>query len=138
MIAYLKACVLYVANGEKWDKTIEEFVRWSFQYDMWCKMEFFGEAIEEAMKVTNSSDSRHGRHNLLEFLPDEFTLQDAIRLRQSVGMNAEGVKPMINQWICRGYITRNKMTNDKMTNDNYKKLKFRSDGIDIKANRQAR
>ena len=138
VIAYLKACVLYVANGEKWDKTIEEFVRWSFQYDMWCKMEFFGEAIEEAMKVTNSSDSRHGRHNLLEFLPDEFTLQDAIRLRQSVGMNAEGVKPMINQWICRGYITRNKMTNDKMTNDNYKKLKFRSDGIDIKANRQAR
>ena len=137
VIAYLKACVLYVANGEKWDKTIEEFVRWSFQYDMWCKMEFFGEAIEEAMKVTNSSDSRHGRHNLLEFLPDEFTLQDAIRLRQSVGMNAEGVKPMINQWICRGYITR-KMTNDKMTNDNYKKLKFRSDGIDIKANRQAR
>ena len=138
VIAYLKACVLYVANGEKWDKSIEEFVRWSFQYDMWCKMEFFGEAIEEAMKVTNSSDSRHGRHNLLEFLPDEFTLQDAIRLRQSVGMNAEGVKPMINQWICRGYITRNKMTNDKMTNDNYKKLKFRSDGIDIKANRQAR
>ena len=136
VIAYLKACVLYVANGEKWDKSIEDFVRWSFHYDMWCKMEFFGEAIEEAMKEKNSSDSKPGRHNLLEFLPDEFTLQDAIRLRQREGMNAEGTRPMINQWICRGYITRNKVTNDKMTNDNYKKLKLRSDGIDLKPNRK--
>ena len=131
VIAYLKACVLYVANGEKWDKSIEDFVRWSFHYDMWCKMEFFGAAIEDAMNADANAASKHGRRNLLELLPDEFTLQDAIRVRQSEGMNTEGTKQMINQWMYRRYITNN---NNKITNNNYQKLKFRSDGVDLTKN----
>ena len=104
VIAYLKACVLYVANGEKWDKTIEDFVRWSFQYDMWCKMEFFGAAIEDAQQECETQ-RRSGPRNLLELLPDEFTLQDAVRLRQAEGMDAAGTKAMLYQWVHRNYLT---------------------------------
>ena len=117
VIAWLKACVLYVAGGCRWDETIEDFVRWSYEYDMWCKMEFFGAAIEEAMKE-GVSESRKGPRNLLELLPDEFTLQDAVRVRRSQGLDAEGVRNMIYQWAHRNYITI-------LTNDNYRKLKFR-------------
>ena len=131
VIAYLKACVLYVANGEKWDKSIEDFVRWSFQYDMWCKLEFFGDAIWDAMNADTDTAPRRGRRNLLELLPDEFTLQDAVRVRQSEGMNAEGTKSMIKQWVYRGYIIGN---SNNITNNNYQKLKFRSDGIDLTKN----
>jgi hypothetical protein len=139
VIAYLKACVLYVANGEKWDKTIEEFVRWSYHYDMWCKMEFFGEAIEDAMNGLSDSDSKRGRRNLLELLPDEFTLQDAVQMRQSEGMKTEGVEAMLRQWTHRRYVTNvTIVTSDNKRKTIYRKLKFRSDGIDIKANRQAR
>ena len=126
VIAYLKACVLYVANGEKWDKTIEDFVRWSFQYDMWCKMEFFGAAIEKAQQEDNQITAR-GPQNLLELLPDEFTMQDAVRVRQSVGKDAKGVENMLYQWTFRGYILH-------LTDYSYKKLKFRSDGIDFTKN----
>ena len=129
VIAYLKACVLYVANGEKWDKTIEDFVRWSYHYDMWCKMEFFGDAIEDAMRLPVNGDKTPGRQNLLELLPDDFTLQDAVRVRQSAGMTAEGTRNMLHQWSYRNYITI-------LTNNNYQKLKFRSDGIDLKPNRK--
>ena len=135
VIAYLKACVLYVANGEKWDKSIEDFIRWSFHYDMWCKMEFFGDAIWEAMNADTDAAPRRGRHNLLELLPDDFTLQDAIRVRQSEGMNAEGTKVMIKQWVHRGYIS-GYGDGDNMTNKNYRKLKYRSDGIDLTKNRK--
>ena len=117
VIAWLKACVLYVAGGCRWDETIEDFVRWSYEYDMWCKMEFFGAAIEEAMKE-GVSESRKGPRNLLELLPDEFTLQDAVRVRRSQGLDAEGVRNMLYQWAYRNYITI-------LTNDNYRKLKFR-------------
>lgn len=107
VIAYLKACVLYVANGYKWDKTIEDFVRWSLQYDLWCKMEFFGADIEEAMNnMIRESKKRPGRMNLLELLPDEFTLEDAIRVRRSQGMDAEGTQNMLWQWTYRHYITK--------------------------------
>ena len=129
VIAYLKACVLYVANGEKWDKTIEDFVRWSYHYDMWCKMEFFGDAIEDAMRLPANGEKTPGRQNLLELLPDDFTLQDAVRVRQSAGMTAEGTRNMLHQWSYRNYITI-------LTNNNYQKLKFRSDGIDLKPNRK--
>ena len=128
VIAYLKACVLYVANGEKWDKSIEDFVRWSFQYDMWCKMEFFGAAIEKAQQEDNQITAR-GPQNLLELLPDEFTMQDAVRVRQSVGKDAKGVENMLYQWTFRGYILH-------LTDYSYKKLKFRSDGIDLTKNSQ--
>ena len=107
VIAYLKACVLYVANGCKWDKTFEEFIRWSLEYDLWCKIEFFGADIEEAMNtITNREKKRHGRMNLLELLPDEFTFEDAIRVRRSQGMDAEGTRNMLWQWIYRNYITK--------------------------------
>lgn len=109
VIAYLKACVLYVANGRKWDKTMEDFVRWSLKYDLWCKMEFFGADIEEAMSgsgMASDRQKRRGRTNLLELLPEEFTLADAIRVRQSQGMDAEGARNMLWQWTHRHYITK--------------------------------
>ena len=110
VIAWLKACVLYVANGCKWDKTIEEFCRWSLQYDMYCKMEFFGEDIESA---NNSEESvrRNGPRNLLELLPDEFTLEDAKRVRRQMGKSNDAYRcqKMIDVWIRRGYI---KQTSD--------------------------
>ena len=127
VIAYLKACVLYVANGCKWDKTLEDFVRWSLQYDMWCKMEFFGEDIETANQEAMCGRKIHtGPRNLLELLPDEFTLTDAERIRQSQGLNIQGTSQMIYQWVYRRYIT-------VLTDYSYRKLKYRSDGIDLKA-----
>ncbi len=130
VIAYLKACVLYVAQGRTWDKTLEDFVRWSLQYDMWCKMEFFGEAIEAANQEAVVQTVKPGRRNLLTLLPDEFTLQDAIRTRQTEGMDTKGTSNMLRQWAHRHYITI-------MTNDNYRKLKYRSDGIDLTPDKEA-
>ena len=131
VIAYLKACVLYVANGCKWDKFIEEFTRWSLQYDMQCKMDFFGDAIERAMNEGEADSQRkRGPRNLLVMLPDEFTFQDVIRLRQNVGLNAEGTRNMLTQWKFRNYIT-------DITDYSYRKLKFRSDGSDIEPNKKA-
>lgn len=109
VIAYLKGCVLFVANGRKWDKTMEEFVRWSLKYDLWCKMEFFGADIEERMTgngTASDKQKRRGRTNLLELLPEEFTLADAVRVRQSQGMDAEGTRNMLWQWTHRHYITK--------------------------------
>lgn len=117
VIAYLKACVLYVANGYRWDKTMEEFVRWSLQYDLWCKMEFFGSAIEEAQTMGAETGRRTpGRRSLLELLPEEFTLADAVCVRQAEGMNAEGTGAMLRQWVHRRYVTI-------VTNDKYKRIK---------------
>ncbi len=106
VIAYLKACVLYVANGCQWDQTFEDFVRWSLKYDLACKMEFFGADIESAMSEVRNEGKRHGRINLLTLLPDEFTLDDAVRMRQSQGMDAEGTRNMLWQWTYRHYITK--------------------------------
>ena len=106
VIAYLKACVLYVANGCQWDKTFEDFIRWSLQYDLACKMEFFGADIESAMSEVRNEGKRHGRVNLLTLLPDEFTHADVVRVRQSQGMDAEGTRNMLWQWTHRHYITK--------------------------------
>ena len=106
VIAYLKACVLYVANGYQWDQTFEDFVRWSLKYDLACKMDFFGADIESAMSEVPNEGKRHGRINLLTLLPDEFTLDDAVRMRQSQGMDAEGTRNMLWQWTYRHYITK--------------------------------
>ena len=103
VIAWLKGCLLYVANDCKWDRTIEDFVRWSLQYDMWCKMQFFAEAIEQADYIDDSKP-RRGPRNLLELLPDEFSLQDAINIRRQQGMDGKGTKNMLYQWTHRGYI----------------------------------
>ena len=129
VIAYLKACVLYVAGGEKWDKTLEDFVRWSLQYDLWCKMEFFGEAIEAANRDVLSAkvSSLPGPRNLLLLLPDEFTLADAERMRQMQGMDSKNTRNMLRLWAHRHYIS-------VISDNNYRKLKYRSDGIDLTKN----
>ena len=103
VIAYLKACVLFVAHDYTWSKEMEQFVRWSLQYDLWCKMHFFGDAIEQA-EQGGSSSSRRGPRNLLELLPNEFTFDDAVSIRRQQGLNREGTKDMIRVWRNRGYI----------------------------------
>ena len=114
VIAWLKGCLLYVANDYKWDKTIEDFVRWSLQYDMWCKMQFFAEAIESADGVEQKT--KRGPRNLLELLPDEFTLQDAVNIRRSQGLDAKNTKSMIYVWKNRGYIYQ-------LSDNSYKKVR---------------
>ena len=113
VIAYLKAMVLYVAHGYRWDKTIEDFVRWSLRYDLWCKMEFFGEDIEKTMMGTDKR-STPGPRNLLDLLPDEFTTREAENLRQQRDMTLQGTRNMLDQWKHRGYILQ-------LTDDSYKK-----------------
>ena len=122
VIAYLKACVLYVANNYKWDKTMEDFIRWSLQYDLWCKMQFFGEAIEQANNDTTSSN-RRGPRNLLELLPDVFTIDDARRVRQKQGLSLQGAQDMIRTWRNRGYIEER--TNEQTNSFVFVKLKFK-------------
>ena len=129
VIAYLKACVLFVANGCRWDKTFEDFIRWSLQYDLACKMEFFGDAIEAAMNMPAPDPHKPGRRNLLTLLPDDFSFDQTVRVRQEAGLDAKGTSHMLSQWKVRGYITI-------ITNHNYRKLKYRSDGIDLDTNRK--
>ena len=104
VIAYLKAMVLFVASGGKWDKTVENFIRWSLQYDLWCKMRFFGQDIELAESAHYANVSKRGPRNLLDLLPDVFTREEAQLLRQKLGMNKGGLSLMISTWKQRGYI----------------------------------
>ena len=108
VIAWLKACVLYVANGCQWEKQIEEFIRWSLQYDLWCKMQFFGADIEAANRGEERIGAR-GPRNMLELLPDEFTLDDAMKIRRLQGKGNEGHQciKMIRSWVNRGYVIQN-------------------------------
>ena len=103
VIAFLKACVLYVAHGERWDKTMEEFVRWSLKYDLWCKMRFFGDAIEQ-QEYGVQQTARRGPQNLLDLLPDTFTREEAGRLRERMGIRRGTLKLMLGNWKHRGYI----------------------------------
>ena len=106
VIAWLKACVLYVANGQKWEKSMDDFIRWSLNYDLWCKMQFFGADIE---KATNGDDARigtRGPRNLFELLPDVFTLEDAKRVRLKQGMSAEKAGNMVSTWKKRHYVVQ--------------------------------
>ena len=106
VIAWLKACVLFVANGQKWEKSIEDFVRWSLNYDLWCKMAFFGEDIERAENGDNARVNKPGPRNLLELLPDKFTLEDANRVRRQQGMDTEKTGNMISTWKKRNYVVQ--------------------------------
>ena len=115
VIAYLKACVLYICNDYKWTREIEEFVRWSLQYDMFCKMTFFGEAIENANRSTEEQTGRRGPRNLLKLLPDEFSVHDADLIRQANGMDTRGTRNMLSQWVHRGYLLQ-------MTDDSFRKI----------------
>ena len=103
VIAYLKAMVLYVAHGERWDKTMEEFVRWSLHYDLWCKMQLFGNAIEE-QEMSEGTKKNKGPQNLLDLLPEIFTREEAGAMRNRVGIRGGSLKLMLNNWKGRGYI----------------------------------
>ena len=115
VIAWLKACVLYVANGCKWEKAIDDFIRWSLEYDLWCKMEFFGEDIAKANMETETR-TKPGPRNLLELLPDVFTVDAARRVRQQQGLSNERGKcqNMISTWKKRRYVVQ-------MADGSYKK-----------------
>ena len=124
VIAWLKACVLYVANGCRWEKQIEDFARWSLRYDLWCKLQLFGQMIYDADNDSSSlpRTAPKGPKNLLEMLPEEFSAADYIRVRQSEGFdcdNARTVSCALNQWVYRGYIVRTD-TGDDNDNDNSK------------------
>ena len=103
VIAFLKAMVLYVAHGEKWDKSMEDFVRWSLQYDLWCKMRFFGRAIE-AQEESDESTQSKGPQNLLDLLPEIFTREEASAMRQRIGIRNDSLSQMLNNWKQRNYI----------------------------------
>ena len=105
VIAYLKACVLYVANGCQWESEIEEFVRWSEQYDLYCKMRFFRDAIVKAEQEGVKS-SKRGPSNMLHLLPNEFSYQQAEQLRSDLGLDTKGTRRMIATWVFRKYIVK--------------------------------
>ena len=126
VIAYLKACVLYVANGCKWEPEIDEFIRWSERYDLYCKMRFFGDAIKRA-NDTGEKSSKRGPSNMLMQLPDEFTYQQVIDLRVARGMDKKGTSRMLGNWKERHYI-KVKDSNSvpqKFSSSVFIKLKFR-------------
>ena len=111
VIAYLKACVLYVANGMKWEKSIEDFVRWSERYDLWCKLKLFGQMIYDADGEQDkvSRTAPNGPKNLLSLLPDEFTMDDYVKVRRAQGFdndNAKRIRDAIHQWVHRGYVAK--------------------------------
>ena len=105
VIGYLKACVLYVANGYRWEPEIEEFIRWSEQYDLYCKMKFFGDAIKRA-NGSNEKTSKRGPASLLQQLPDVFSFQQAEFLRSQLGMNRSGTVSMLRNWVNRNYVKK--------------------------------
>ena len=136
VIAYLKACVLYVANGMKWEKSIEDFIRWSERYDLWCKLKLFGQMIYEADNDQSDSPKTapRGPKNMLLLLPDEFTFEDYIKLRRSQGFedtSLRNAKCAINQWIYRNYVVKVSLSGGISEDDNnnnnsfvFRKLKY--------------
>ena len=136
VIAYLKACVLYVANGCKWEPEIDEFIRWSEQYDLYCKMRFFGDMIAKE-NFTAEKSSKRGPQNLLQILPDCFTAAQLLAIRLEHGLDAKGTDMMIRQWLHRNYIRRAYQYTGKRDNcdscDSFEKLKYRHDGMVIKS-----
>ena len=136
VIAYLKACVLYVANGCKWEPEIDEFIRWSEQYDLYCKMRFFGDMIAKENFMAEKS-SKRGPQNLLQILPDNFTAAQLLAIRLEHGLDAKGTDMMIRQWLHRNYIRRAYQYTGKRDScdscDSFEKLKYRHDGMVIKS-----
>ena len=136
VIAYLKACVLYVANGCKWEPEIDEFIRWSEQYDLYCKMRFFGDMIAKE-NYTAERSSKRGPQNLLQILPDNFTAAQLLAIRLEHGLDAKGTDMMIRQWLHRNYIRRAYQYTGKRDScdscDSFQKLKYRHDGMVIES-----
>ena len=136
VIAYLKACVLYVANGCKWEPEIDEFIRWSERYDLYCKMRFFGDAIKRA-NFSNEKSSKRGPANLLQQLPDVFNFQQAEYLRSQLGMDKKGTPSMLRNWVNRNYIRKippKGVTGDVISIQlfSFEKLRNRKDGKEVK------
>ena len=136
VIGYLKACVLYVANGFRWEPEIEEFIRWSEQYDLYCKMKFFGDMIAKENFMAEKS-SKRGPQNLLQILPDSFTAAQLLAIRLEHGLDAKGTDMMIRQWLHRNYIRRAYQYTGKRDScdscDSFEKLKYRHDGMVIES-----
>ena len=136
VIAYLKACVLYVANGCKWEPEIDGFIRWSEQYDLYCKMRFFGDMIAKENFMAQKS-SKRGPQNLLQILPDSFTAAQLLAIRLEHGLDAKGTDMMIRQWLHRNYIRRAYQYTGKRDScdscDSFEKLKYRHDGMVIES-----
>ena len=134
VIAYLKACVLYVANGYRWEPEMDDFIRWSERYDLYCKMRFFGDMIARENSAGEKS-SKRGPENLLQLLPDIFTMPQLDAIRMEHGLNAKGTRNVIKQWIYRGYIERISPTGEDgksgygYSSYSFKKLKYRHDGL---------
>ena len=136
VIAYLKACVLYVANGCKWEPEIDEFIRWSERYDLYCKMRFFGDAIKRA-NFSNEKSSKRGPANLLQQLPDVFNFQQAEYLRSQLGMDKKGTPSMLRNWVNRNYIRKippKGATGEVISIQlfSFEKLRNRKDGKEVK------
>ena len=136
VIAYLKACVLYVANGYRWEPEIEDFIRWSERYDLYCKMRFFGDMIAKEASTAEKS-SKRGPENILQLLPDVFTEPQLEAIRLEHGLKAQGCKNVIKQWIYRKYIVRMESEDGKngygYRSYSFKKLKYRHDGQELDA-----
>ena len=134
VIAYLKACVLYVANGYRWEPEIEDFIRWSERYDLYCKMRFFGDMIAKEASTAEKS-SKRGPENILQLLPDVFTEPQLEAIRLEHGLKAQGSKNVIKQWIYRKYIVRMESEDGKngygYRSYSFKKLKYRHDGQEL-------
>ena len=134
VIAYLKACVLYVANGYRWEPEMDDFIRWSERYDLYCKMRFFGDMIARENSAGEKS-SKRGPENLLQLLPDIFTMPQLDAIRMEHGLNAKGTRNVIKQWIYRGYIERISPPGEDgksgygYSSYSFKKLKYRHDGL---------
>ena len=136
VIGYLKACVLYVANGYRWEPEIEDFIRWSERYDLYCKMRFFGDMIAKEASTAEKS-SKRGPENILQLLPDVFTEPQLEAIRLEHGLKAQGCKNVIKQWIYRKYIVRMESEDGKngygYRSYSFKKLKYRHDGQELDA-----
>ena len=130
VIAYLKACVLYVANGCRWEPEIEDFIRWSERYDLWCKMRFFEEDIRKANNVGEHSNKR-GPSNLLQSLPDTFTEQQVVEARAALGLSEEGTAHLLSTWVYRKYVKRGSENYHSNSYHSFTKLKYRCDGQDL-------
>ena len=130
VIAYLKACVLYVANGCRWEPEIEDFIRWSERYDLWCKMRFFEEDIQKANNAGEHSNKR-GPSNLLQSLPDTFTEQQVVEARAALGLSEEGTAHLLSTWVYRKYVKRGSENYHNNSYHSFTKLKYRCDGQDL-------
>ncbi len=119
VIAWLKGMVLYVAHGYKWSKEIADFVRWSQQYNLWCKMLYFGQQLEKELREEVEIQRQSGPQNLLELLPDEFSKEQYCQMRQSQGKRGDG-NSTLRTWASRNYIVFDETSGNYCKTEEYK------------------